>query len=104
MKSLFILGDNSALCKAELENYFFARGWKFEILDESKNAVVAETEELKKEIIKDLGGAIKICEVLDEKTDIEKIKHPKISDKLFSVSAYNFSNNTKAQRGCCNET
>jgi len=99
MKSLFILGDNSQLCKAELENYFAARSWKFEIADEGRNAVVAEIEELKKEIIKDLGGAIKICEVLDEKTDLEKIKHPKISDKLFAVSAYNFPNNTKAQRG-----
>ncbi|HLE07032.1 MAG TPA: methyltransferase domain-containing protein [archaeon] len=99
MKSIFILGDNYQLCKSELENYFAARGWKFEIVDESKNAVVAETEELKKEIIKDLGGTIKICEVLDEKTDLEKLKHPKISDKLFSVSAYNFPNNTKAQRG-----
>ena len=99
MKSLFILGDNYQLCKAELENYFAARDLKFEISDESRNAVVAETEELKKEIIKDLGGTIKICEVLDEKTDLEKLKHPKISEKLFSVSAYNFPNNTKAQRG-----
>src|SRR3989344_2900782 len=98
MKSIFILGDNYQLCKSELENYFAARGWKFEIVDESKNAVVAETEELKKEIIKDLGGTIKICEVLVEKTDLEKLKHPKISDKLFSVYAYNFPNKAKARR------
>ncbi len=88
MKSLFILGDNSQLCKAELENYFAARDWKFEILDEITGGLVAETENFDSKIISDLGGTIKIAEVLDEKSDLEKIKLPKVSQKLFSVSAY----------------
>lgn len=88
MRYVFILGSNSALCKSELENYFAASGWKFEIADESRDAVVAEIENFDSKIISDLGGTIKIAEVLDEKTDLEKLKLPKIKEKLFSVSAY----------------
>ena len=92
MKSLFILGDNSQLCKAELENYFAARSWKFEIADEGRNAVVAEIEELKKEITH-IKKVFLMCELIDAVLPREQ-RHPDVFD-LIERASRNIINNEK---------
>ncbi len=95
MKCIFILGGNTRLCKAELENYFSRRGIGFEIVDESRGAVVAEVIGFKKEAIGDLGGTIKIAEVIEEKETLG-FALPAVSGE-FSASAYGFRNGRKIQ-------
>ncbi|MBI2673172.1 hypothetical protein HYX19_02835 [Candidatus Woesearchaeota archaeon] len=68
MKYIFVLGRDPELSILEIVSYFKRNSLKYELLDYSDYALVLDTEELDfEEIIKRLGGTLKICRVISEK-------------------------------------
>lgn len=71
---LFVLGRDPELSRIEIESYFDSRNIKVEIIDESSDILVINIEKLDPEVINELGGTIKIAEVIsnsDNYYDIE---------------------------------
>ncbi len=88
MLYLFVLGRDYELSKLEIESLFEARNMKFRILDESKEAVVLDAEELNPKIIDEFGGIIKIAKVISNTSDINEIE-----DNLDKADLYNGNSN-----------
>ncbi len=84
MKYLFVFGRDPELSLAELESYLEARKITYKILDTGKEAAVFELNSFEKKIIHDLGGTIKIAEVISSETRIERVEHTLRSRDFYS--------------------
>jgi len=103
MEYLFVLGKNPLLSIAEILSYFESRQIEFKIKEAASQIIILETKNdlNTQETMFDLGGTIKICQVLQtlNKENIE-IEFEKIfsqtQDKLrFGVSVYPKSSQSK---------
>ncbi|HLC85912.1 MAG TPA: DNA methyltransferase [Candidatus Nanoarchaeia archaeon] len=71
---LFVLGRDPELSKAEIEAYFENRDIKFDILESNEKIAAIRLEKLSPKTINDLGGTIKIAEVISSTNIIEEIE------------------------------
>jgi len=71
---LFQLGRDPELSRIEIESFLELLNKKFEIIENSKNITVVSTENLDRDIIKKLGGTIKISEVISNSGRIPDIE------------------------------
>lgn len=71
---LFVLGRDPGLSKAEIEAYFEGRDIKLDILDSNEKIAAIRLEGLNQKTINDLGGTIKIAEVISSTNVIEEIE------------------------------
>lgn len=81
-KYLFVLGRNPLLSIAEIIVYLKARGIEFKLKEREKDSILIESNELKpKKLIHDLGGTVKIIQILFEgnlKEIFEKIEEKEL--------------------------
>ena len=78
-KYIFILGQSSDLARQEIVNFFIDEG-KIEYL--SNNFAIVSTKMDATEIIKNLGGSIKIAEFIETLNDISSLDEKKWFDYL----------------------
>lgn len=83
MNYLFILGRDPELARAELETYLETRGIPFKEIDSGKEAIVLDLKKFDKKILKDLGGTIKVAEVLSSEKRIDRIEYSLKSKELY---------------------
>lgn len=107
MEYIFVLGKNTELSVAEIRAYSESRGLGIEFASFSKSAdgesatVVFTKDDLEPEkVIKDLGGTIKVCQVIekvDEKFSLDINRaFPGTRDKVrFGVSVYSDKDDAK---------
>lgn len=101
---IFIYGKNPDISLAEIVSYLEARKIDFEIKDYSDVFVLISMQNLPKNIMKDLGGTIKIVEVMfftgkkdtseilkeaEQKIDFDKLFENLPEKTTFGVSSYN---------------
>lgn len=101
---IFIYGKNPELSLAEIASYLEAGAAGFQIKDSSDAFVLISIENLPKNIMKDLGGTIKIAEVLfsserkdvseilkelERKIDFDRLFEGLQKKTVFGVSSYN---------------
>ena len=61
---LFVLGRDPELSKIEIESYFEAKNEEYQILDSNDSIISIKLKDLKPEVIHELGGTVKIAEVI----------------------------------------
>lgn len=88
-KHIFIFGKNPGLSLAEIVSYLESRSVKFKIDDVSEEFASIISEELPYRIGDDLGGTIKICEVIGD--DFKKINYDKIFNNISDGSFFGLS-------------
>ncbi len=88
MEYLFIFGRDSKLSIVELFSYLDARKIDFKVKKEFESAIVLEIDNFNpKKAIEELGGTVKICEVLDE-IKMEKLYKGKSTKIKYGISNY----------------
>ena len=75
MKYIFILGRDPELSKRELFSYFKAQKLTYTLLRQTEKLLILDLETLPKTTIEELGGTIKIAQVLIESQDIEELEY-----------------------------
>lgn len=85
MKYIFILGRNPDISFLELTSYFDARKTKYKIVNKNDNAVILETNEDLGNIMDELGGIVKIAEVIDNFNNLYNGEENKIR---YAISNY----------------
>ena len=86
MKYIFVLGRDPELSKAEIESYLEARKIPFTTIDNGKEALVIELSTFEKKIIKELGGTIKIAELLSSERRLDRIEYTLKEKELYKGS------------------
>jgi tRNA G10 N-methylase Trm11 len=114
MDFIFIKGKNEELSNFEIISYLESRNYKYDILDESKEFLIARLDEIYIEkMMKSLGGTLKIADVLlytakDEiennlgKMELEKIFKERRERLIFGVSVYSEKDSYKIYKSVGN--
>src|SRR3989344_1309384 len=71
---LFVLGRDPELSKAEIESFLQSNNSEFEILDSDDNIAVIKLNKFNPNFADQLGGTIKIAEVISNTDDISEIE------------------------------
>ena len=74
MKYLFIFGRDPRISKYELESYLKTKNIPYELILFSKNIAVVELKYINFKI-EDLGGTVKIAEVISESSNLDEIEY-----------------------------
>jgi len=93
MEFVFVLGKNAELSEAELKSYLETRSLGFEPIDRGEGFIVLKLDGLPEKMMGELGGALKIGEVVFSGEDANAANFDRLfstlPDKaLFAVSAY----------------
>lgn len=80
---LFVLGRDPELSKIELESYLDVKNIEYEIIDENESIIVANIVDIKFNMIDDLGGIIKIAEVISSSDDYTEIENNLTKSNLY---------------------
>jgi len=97
MNYLFVLGRDPELALLELEAYFEARNTDYKILEYTHEIALLHLPELHmNKIIRELGGTVKIAQVLSDSGNLSEIEHAfnnfnlKMDKRLdYSISSFN---------------